>query len=355
MKKETQREADETAVLDFAQQQSLAGADGWLQGRYYGDEGLHVAEMLSFNRVFDVCPFEVGASHAAERRQFAARRRRFLPLFELEELLRRPFNSLSNGEMRRVLFARTVLAGTKRIVLNDPLAGLDPERREKFKGIISALAREGVDVRMRCRNADEFPGASAPRRPKATPRRSAPERGGASAPGEPVVEIRDLSIRYGRRRLFSHFSWTVRKGERWVLRGPNGSGKTTLFALITGDSPLAYANDVRVFGVPRAPGHELRRIRRRIGAVSPEMQTYLGLGPNELLDAALAGEPELLLLDEPCLNLDAADARRALRRIAAWLKARPHVTAIAVAHRDDHVPPGFPLTLVLPTTRADGA
>ena len=68
-----------------------------------------------------------------------------------------------------------------------------------------------------------------------------------------------------RRKLFDNFSWTIRQGERWVLRGPNGSGKTTLMALITGDSPLAYANDVKVFGQPREPGHELHAIRRRIG------------------------------------------------------------------------------------------
>ena len=135
--------------------------------------------------------------------------------------------------------------------------------------------------------------------------------------------------------------WTIRQGERWVLRGPNGSGKTTLMALITGDSPLAYANDVKVFGQPREPGHELYAIRRRIAMVSPEMQIYLDKGPEELLEEALAREPELLILDEPCLNLDAKDAHRLCRRVAAWLKARPTVTAICIAHREDHVPNGF--------------
>ncbi len=132
-----------------------------------------------------------------------------------------------------------------------------------------------------------------------------------------------------------------------MLNGPNGSGKTTLFALITGDSPLAYAADIKVFGVPRTPGTELAKIRRRIGMVSPEQQAYLGLSPDSLLDAALQGKHAILLLDEPFMNLDAQSARRAARRIDRHLRRHPEVTAILICHRPDEAPRSFDRTLSL--------
>ena len=351
--------------LDFGQQQAAArSADGWLQGRYYSSDGLSVKEFLSFNSVFDICPFEVGVSRTRERREFRARLAKVSRLLELSEFMSRPFQSLSNGEMRRVLFARAILKAPDVLVLDDPMAGLDPSQRERFKKIISALSREGIEIRIRCRHADEVPAAfvrdgetpplhrqleiaarsaSAPYRksrrvedntPYHKPRRKKAE--------ESVVELRDITVKFGKRKLFDHFSWTVRRGERWVLRGRNGSGKTTLMALITGDSPLAYANDVRVFGVRRGEG-ALAETRGRIGTVSAEMQTYGDASPEEMLESALASELELLLLDEPCLNLGVTASRRMLRRIAAWLARRPDVTAICVAHRPDHIPPGFDL------------
>ena len=369
--------------LDFGQQQAAArSADGWLQGRYYSSDGLSVKEFLSFNSVFDICPFEVGVSRTRERREFRARLAKVSRLLELSEFMPRPFQSLSNGEMRRVLFARAILKAPDVLVLDDPMAGLDPSQRERFKKIISALSRDGIEIRIKCRHADEVPaafassggypaatrsgeGAASPKgaasrrardgetpalhrqpenaaRSASAPYRKLRRRKAAEQQSAPVVELRGITVRFGKRKLFDRFSWTVRRGERWVLRGRNGSGKTTLMALITGDSPLAYANDVRVFGVRRGEG-ALADTRGRIGIVSPEMQTYGDASPEEMLESALAGEPELLLLDEPCLNLGVVASRRILRRIAAWLARRPAATAICVAHRPDHIPPGFNL------------
>ena len=342
--------------LDFGQQQAAArSADGWLQGRYYSSDGLSVKEFLSFNSVFNICPFEVGVNRTREKREFRARLAKVSRLLALSDFMPRPFQSLSNGEMRRVLFARAILKAPDVLVLDDPMAGLDASQREKFKKIISALPRDGIEIRIRCRHADEMParfmrsgeGSASPNdRAKTRCGRKQRRKDAVESKEPPVVELRDVTVKFGKRKLFDHFSWTVRRGERWVLRGRNGSGKTTIMALITGDSPLAYANDVRVFGVRRGEG-ALADTRGRIGIVSPEMQTYGDASPEEMLESALAGEPELLLLDEPCLNLGAAASRRILRRIAAWLARRPDVTAICVAHRPDHIPPGFDLVCEL--------
>jgi len=220
-------------------------------------------------------------------------------------------------------------------------------------------------------------------------------------PHEPVVELRGVTVRYGRRAVLDALDWSVRKGERWLVSGPNGSGKTTLLSLITGDNPAAYANDVRVFGRAREPGESLWQVRRRIGQVSPEIQCYfdpatvvldavlsgrfnaegalmrpttavreaargwlceLGLSDAEkacfgelssgrqrlvLLARAMLPQPDLLLLDEPCLNLDEASRRHVLGVLERLLRARRDETVVCVAHRPDDVPRGFQQVLKL--------
>ena len=346
-------------LVSFAQQRAAARKGGFLQARYHSlvddaGPGDAVADILCFNRVFDVNPFEVGRSRLAERRAYAAARRRIMPLLRLRELADRPFLALSNGETRRVLLARALLSDPALLVLDDPCAGLDPERRDALKRLLDALAAQGTALLISVRHEDEVPscvtellylGRSRLPVPVVSAVPVVPAAPSLSA--TPVVELRDIRISFGRRKLFDGFSWTVRRGEHWVLQGPNGSGKTTLLALITGDSPLAYANDVTVFGVHRAPGTELAKVRRRIGMVSPEQQAYLGLGADVLLEMALRKNPDLLLLDEPCLNLDAAAARRLRSRVARYLSSRPGCTAICVAHRPDDIPPGFGMSISL--------
>ena len=353
--------ADDVAILNFAQQAEEAQRTGWPQARYYECEGRTVEEFLSFNSIYEVNPFEVGARYPETRKAYRRRIDGIMRLLDLRRFAKHSVISLSNGETRRLLLAGALAKRPKMLVLDDPAAGLDSRQREKLRDIVAALAKRGLHVIFAYRHADELPpgiarwlkmdsrgrlSACAP--PKTEVRKSAIGRIRSSASKTPpVIEIRNLDLELGGRQLFRRFSWTVRKGERWILHGENGSGKTTLFALITGDSPFAYAADVKVFGVPRETGTELARIRRRIGIVSPEMQAYLGESPETLLNRALDRRHDLLLLDEPFMNLDAQSARRFGRRIEAHLRANRDVTAILVCHRRDEAPSCFDRTIEL--------
>ena len=313
--------------------------DGWLQGRYHSGGGETVAEMLSFNSVFEINPFEVGVNHAAERRVYATRKRFVNERLELKGFMRRAFLSLSTGEMRRVLFARAILTGAQRIVSDDLFDGLDVVWRRKLRVLVAALRREGVRVSVGGRPASRRQtfDVSAKRRAGCRNANASAGRGGRVA-----VSLRGVNVSFGERTLFRDFDWTVLEGERWLLKGPNGSGKTTLLALISGDSPLAYAFDISLFGKRRgAAGVTLADLRSHIGIVSAERCAYLRQTVGEQLDAALRRGTRILLLDEPCYGLPPSEEAGILSRISAWLDSHPRVAAICVAHRRGHVPAGF--------------
>ena len=231
-----------------------------------------------------------------------------------------------------------------------------------------------------------------------------PERGVAKDPktarGNILVRMKDVNVSYGQGPVLKNLSWEVREGEKWALFGPNGAGKTTLLSLILGDNPQAYANDITLFGKRRGSGESIWEIKRKIGWVSPELQLYypaeatcldvvcsgffdtVGLyrapSPRQekvarswlkkfglaertetlfenisegeerlvLLARALVKDPALIVLDEPCQGLDAANRDRVLAAVDA-VAAHPHRAMIYVTHRTDELPSSITHTLKL--------
>lgn len=94
---------------------------------------------------------------------------------------------------------------------------------------------------------------------------------------EVLVALKDVGVKYWDTPVLTSITWTIRSGEQWHLSGSNGSGKTTLLALITGDHPKVYANDVTVFGKRRTVGRggdSVFEVQRRIGHTSPEIHRH---------------------------------------------------------------------------------
>ncbi|WP_024538546.1 ABC transporter ATP-binding protein [Comamonas badia] len=54
----------------------------------------------------------------------------------------------------------------------------------------------------------------------------------------PLLELRDVSRRFGALRVVDRLSLQVARGEALGVIGPNGAGKTTLMNLIAGDIPV---------------------------------------------------------------------------------------------------------------------
>ena len=194
----------------------------------------------------------------------------------------------------------------------------------------------------------------------------------------PVLEVRDVDIRYGKNLVVTGASFTVNDGEFVTLLGPSGSGKTSLLRTIAGFMPISagriklqgkpmenvppYQRDVGLvfqnyglfphmtvagnlgFG-PRMKKVPVAQIEERVAEALAQVRLE-GLGdryPHELsggqqqrvaIARALAMRPSLLLLDEPMSNLDARLRAEMRVELVALLK-RLSMTAVAVTHNQE--------------------
>ena len=181
--------------------------------------------------------------------------------------------------------------------------------------------------------------------------------------GTAVLEISDLTKRYGKLTALAGLNLTLHQGTVHGLVGPNGSGKTTMLSIISGlrrktSGEITFGVPTnKVMLMPDTPDFfplltareivDLARypfrkevseesvtevielvglgdsIDRRVGGFSRGMKQRLGLA------TTLIGEPQLLLLDEPCSALDPIGRREILDVI---LRLRSKSTVLFSTH-----------------------
>jgi len=195
----------------------------------------------------------------------------------------------------------------------------------------------------------------------------------------PVLEFENGSLGFGGRTLWRGLDLAVRPGEFLAVLGPNGSGKTSLLKTILGQQRLDS-------GTVRLSGRPIRRGDRRVGYIPQQKlvppgtplrgRDLVALGVNghrfgppiprrsdrervdTLLEAvgatqyanqpvgtlsggeqqrlrvgqALAGDPVLLLCDEPLLSLDLHHQREVSELIDQ--RRRTHDTAVVFVTHD---------------------
>jgi zinc transport system ATP-binding protein len=148
-------------------------------------------------------------------------------------------------------------------------------------------------------------------------------------------------------------TFSVARGEVVGLAGPNGIGKSTLLKAVLGtatlfagrierapetrigylsqqpvrlpEAPLSGSELLAALGADRLtpPAHLAEKLKERIDRLSGGEYQLL------MLWATLAGEGDLILLDEPTNNLDAGHIRTAVDEIAA---AHAQRATLVVSH-----------------------
>ena len=166
-------------------------------------------------------------------------------------------------------------------------------------------------------------------------------RGGGPAGGaEPLVELREVTVRFGRTVALERAGLSVHPGDTIAVLGPDGAGKSTLLRVLAGvvrptsgavlsrlpRGALGYAGsdfglygdltvleNLRFFG--RVRGVEEERLQDRMRAMlaltglkdaGDRLAGRLsgGMKKGLSLACALVHEPALLLLDEPTVGVD---------------------------------------------------
>lgn len=232
-------------------------------------------------------------------------------------------------------------------------------------------------------------------KPKTPEGNGLPTRLSGSEPGEVMLEVSDLTKRFGGLMAVNKIGFQLRRGEILGLIGPNGAGKSTCFNLITSVMPPSEGGvklkgqtitgkapyDVHQLGLARTFQHphlfpemtvlenaalgtyartkagtlasmfglaraeetaanvEAYKALERVGLahIAHQKADGLAIGQLRLLEIAraLASAPEILLLDEPAAGLRAGEKRQfaaLIRKLVA-----EGVTVLLVDHDMDLV------------------
>ena len=339
----------------------------------------------------------------AERRKL---RDQQYELFHMEEFLDKYIITLSSGELRKFQLTKTLFADPKLLIMDNPFIGLDAETRDQLRDLLKLLAEErDMEIMLVMSKTDDIPAFVSEVKWMGTqepvpPHVLSPSQQEAilSLPYtdndydcQHVIDMKNVSIRYGERTILKDLNWTVCNGERWALSGQNGSGKSTLLSLVCADNPQSYACDITLFDRPRGSGESIWDIKKHIGYVSPEMhrsykrnlpairivasglmdsiglyavpnpqdydkcrwwldmfgvgdladKPFLQLSSGEqrlvLLARAFVKDPQLLILDEPLHGLDLWN-RRLTKDIIETFCQRRGKTLIMVTHYQEELP-----------------
>lgn len=172
-----------------------------------------------------------------------------------------------------------------------------------------------------------------------------------------IVSVSNTTKHFQQKTAVNNISFSMKKGEIAAILGPNGAGKTTVISMILGLLKPSKG-DIKLFN--RVPDDQ--QVREKIGVMLQEVSVMPGLKVSEILELfrsyypnplsmkelvsltaltkedlktraeklsggqkrrlsfalALAGNPELLIFDEPTVGMDTSSRHRFWQTILDW-------------------------------------
>jgi branched-chain amino acid transport system ATP-binding protein len=158
--------------------------------------------------------------------------------------------------------------------------------------------------------------------------------------GPPVLEVRDVTRRFGGVRALDGVSFDVRPGEILGFIGPNGAGKTTLFDVISGYTPAdagsirlrVGGDDGHLVDLHDAPTHV--RSWRGLGRSFQDGRLFPGLTVDEVIGVAL--EQHVAVRDPVAATLHLPSVSDSEEKVAARVDELIELLALG-AYRDKFV------------------
>ncbi len=147
----------------------------------------------------------------------------------------------------------------------------------------------------------------------------------------PILEVLDFNLFYGAKQALHHIGMDIAKGKVTALVGPSGCGKSTLLRSVNRINDLL--STVRVTGDMRINGDSIYdrsvdviELRKRMGMVFQKPNPFpMSIYENVVYPLRIDGERNRALLDEVC--------ERSLRSAALWeeVKDRLHESALSMS------------------------
>ncbi|MGT2829642.1 ABC transporter ATP-binding protein [Streptococcus hillyeri] len=182
---------------------------------------------------------------------------------------------------------------------------------------------------------------------------------------ETLLQISDISKKYGKQEALSHVSFDIKKGEICGLVGQNGAGKTTLIRVLSGlinassgkiercqdykigaliESPTLYPNmsayanlkyTALQIGLPKAD-ERIKEVLDLVGLADVDRKKKvknfsLGMRQRMAIALAIIDFPDFLILDEPINGLDPSGIKE-MRDIILNLRDTFGITILISSH-----------------------
>jgi molybdate transport system ATP-binding protein len=227
----------------------------------------------------------------ADHRRIAA----LLKRLAIAHLADRHFLSLSYGERRLTLLARTLASRPKLLLLDELLSGLDETNHERALRWLQLTGRSNLPWVLATHRVDDVPTSAthalvlekgrvvyrgvlrnAPlvrwlnKEDVGSTAAMPPKSAAARRPRRWLVRLTRASVYLDEHRVLENLSFEVHSGDCWVVHGRNGSGKTTLLRTLYGDHGVASGGRIQRAGIE--PGVPLQVFKRHVGFVAPHVQ-----------------------------------------------------------------------------------